>query len=147
MHQRFEIQHRFADQKTIPSLYSCTRNAWMVRTGSDALTALALITTLVSAVLLLAGWPLTDTPVVACAALVAACSATVVLLRVLNEGLQLSSESERYIWYKAAVAALARRYSGAKIRERVEILRDMERLSYQEMRWFLTSFKSARFIL
>ena len=68
-------------------------------------------------------------------------------LRVLDEGLQLKSETERYVWYLAAVEALERRYDAATPLGRVAILRDMERLSYQELRWFTVSFDEARFVM
>ena len=63
----------------------------------------------------------------------------------LNEGLLLRTEAERCRWYLASVRSIARRFQEADAAERIRLLRELERLAYQEMRRFLVTFKEARF--
>ena len=144
--QRFEIQRRFADLKTAPGLFSSKTRSQIAKWLSEVLTLLALASVAVGGGLLVFGYSHNGWAVAACSVFGAVCTATIVFVRVLNEGLQLSSEAERYTWYKAAVEGLAQRFSHSSTVERIDTLREMERLSYQEMRWFMISFRGARFI-
>jgi hypothetical protein len=73
-------------------------------------------------------------------------SAGVIALRVLDQGLQLTAEAERYQWYHAAVEALEARFLRAHPRRKIDLLREMEHLAYQEMRRFVVSFEGSRFV-
>lgn len=145
--QRFEIQRQFSSLKRLPGLHSVASRARLVRQVSDVLTVVVLVATAAGGVLLAMGEPLDGVPIRAMTAILALSTATIAGMRVFNEGLQLASEAERYRWYHAAVTALARRFGDAEAAGRIELLRDMERLSYQEMRWFLGAFEEARFVL
>ena len=146
--QRFEIQRRFSSLKTAPdNWHSSSMRSNKVSAISDTLTFFVLMTVIVGGALLGFGWLSDSLAIQIIIAVSGVFSGTVVLLRVLNEGLQLNSEAERYTWYKATVSSLSERFSRADGDARLDILRDMERLSYQEMRWFLISFKQARFIM
>jgi protein-S-isoprenylcysteine O-methyltransferase Ste14 len=145
--QRFGIQERFSGFKLRHGWHSPATRARAVRTTSDALTLIVLIATLIGAVALIVAGNDKAVAVIWATATVALASAIVLVLRIFNEGLQLTSEAERYRWYRAAVTALAQRFAGASIAGRIELLRDMERLSYQEMRWFLESYENARFVI
>ena len=79
--------------------------------------------------------------------LAGALTAAVVALRVLNEGLLVRTEAERYRWYLASVRSIARRYEKAETDDRIRLIRELERLAYQEMRRFLITSKEARFII
>lgn len=144
---RFGIQRRYASLKLAPGLYSPRSRARMARAASDALTVLILLFAAGLGGLLAAGESLGSTAGMLLVAASGACSAIVVALRAIDEGMQLRSETERLEWYRAAVEALERRYVSADAAQKVEILRDMERLSYQELRWFTVSFCNARFIM
>jgi hypothetical protein len=76
-----------------------------------------------------------------------ALTAAVVALRVLKEGLLLRTEAERRRWYLASLRSIARRFEKAATADRIRLLRELERLAYQEMRRFLITFKEARFII
>lgn len=148
--QRFDIQRRFTNLKTSTGIFSPVTRSATVRTTSDIMTLFTLIATLISGLLLTFGIPVEgegSLPMKAVTASLALASATVILLRVLNEGLQLSSEAERYGWYCAAVTALQGRFSKGDVADKIDVLREMERLSYQEMRWFLNAFHDARFVI
>ncbi len=68
--------------------------------------------------------------------------------RALEEGLQPARELERYLRYKAAVQAILDRFEAAKVPwERLEIMREMERLSFDEMVDFLKTHNDARYVM
>jgi hypothetical protein len=71
----------------------------------------------------------------------------VIALRVLNEGLLVTTEAERQRWYLASVRSIAGRFEKANTADCIRLLREHERLAYQEMRRFLITFKEARFIM
>jgi len=58
-----------------------------------------------------------------------AMTAAVVALRVLNEGLVLRTEAERYRWYLTSGCSIARRFE--RPTERIGLLRELECLAYQ----------------
>jgi hypothetical protein len=72
----------------------------------------------------------------------------VLALRALQEGLQPEREIERYRHYRAGVRAVRDRFKeAASAAEKLEIMREMERLSFDEFRNFLRSNHEARFVL
>jgi hypothetical protein len=69
-------------------------------------------------------------------------------IRALEEGLKPDREIERYQQYRFAVRAIRDRYDDAKTwNEKIEIMKQMERHSYDEMCDFLKTHIKARFIL
>jgi hypothetical protein len=69
-------------------------------------------------------------------------------IRALEEGLQPEREIERYRHYAAGVKAIRDRFNDATSpAQTLEIMMDMERLSYDEMKIFLRSNNEARFVL
>lgn len=146
-HQRFGIQRRYTSYKLKPGLRSPRTRARALRGAADAMTVLALLLAAATGVALLTGAAADSPALVLSLGLNGALAAIVVTLRVLEEGLQLRSETERYEWYLAAVEALERRYLAADNSGKVAVLREMERLAYQELRWFTTSFSDARFVM
>jgi hypothetical protein len=144
-YQRFGIQRRYSELKLKPGFSSPRTRSEMLRRWADNMTGGTLILAAVAGIFFVVA---PTSPWLAWIAVGGGLLSALILgLRVLDEGLQLKSETERYVWYLAAVEALERRYDGATVKGRVEILRDMERLSYQELRWFTTSFDEARFVM
>ena len=75
-------------------------------------------------------------------------TAAVVAIRVVNDGLLLQTETERYEWYLASVRSIAERFdAAADMPTKVRLMREMERLAYQEMRRFLLAFQAAKFVM
>lgn len=144
-HQRFGIQKRYAAFKLRPGLHSPRTRSRAVQAIADALTIAALLLSAAAGLLFaFAG----DSPALSLVLPVGASLAALVLaLRVVDEGLRLSSETERYEWYLAAIESLARRYRAGGVEAKIAALREMERLSYQELRWFTVSFGEARFVM
>jgi len=72
----------------------------------------------------------------------------VVAVRTVEEGLQPAREVERYIRYRSAMLSLLRRFDKElDPREKLKIMYDAERASYQEMRGFLKTHYDARYVL
>lgn len=149
---RFGIQKRYVSYKLMAGLHSPRTRSRLVRTGADVMTVLALLAAAALGILHATAAPTVPGASSAPALLVVAgvggmLAALVLALRVLDEGLQLRSETERYEWYLAATEALERRFDVGDARTRVAVLREMERLSYQELRQFTVSFDEARFVM
>ena len=144
--QRFGIQRRYATYKLMEGRHSPrTRSRWL-RTSADLLTVLTLLVAIALGLVYL----FADSQHGAVAVLAGAggaLAALILSLRVLDEGLLLRSETERYLWYLAAVESLERRYEAGDAAAKVAVLREMERLSYQELRWFTVTFDESRFVM
>jgi len=68
--------------------------------------------------------------------------------RALQEGLQPGREIERYRHYRAGVRAVRDRFvTATSVAEKLEVMQEMERLSFDEYRNFLRSNNEARFII
>jgi hypothetical protein len=68
--------------------------------------------------------------------------------RAIEEGLQPEREIERYQQYRSAVRAILERYDDtSNPRSKLEIMREMERLAFDEMRNFLIGGERARFVM
>lgn len=145
--QRFGIQKDYTERKLQPGVYSPrTRLQWL-RGTIEAMTILTLALAIALGIVLVAGAMPSSGTARLLVAIGAGLTAGVMTLRMLEEGLQLRTETERYEWYLAAVKALERRYEAAPAALKVELLREMERLSYQELRRFTDSFCNARFVM
>jgi hypothetical protein len=69
-------------------------------------------------------------------------------VRALQEGLQPEREIERYRHYRAGVRAVRDRFDEARSpAEKLEVMLEMERLSFDEFRNFLRSSNEARFVI
>jgi hypothetical protein len=69
-------------------------------------------------------------------------------VRALQEGLQPEREIERYRHYRAGVRAVRDRFDQASSpAEKLEVMLEMERLSFDEFRNFLRSNNEARFVI
>jgi len=146
--QRFGIQIDYTQRK-LPrrSIHSPRIRLTVLRWTMEALTVSALALAVALGVLLLGGAMPSTEAVRIIVAISGGMTAAVMTLRMLEEGLQLRAEAERYEWYLAAVKLLEGRYDVASTARKVELLRDMERLSYQELRRFTDSFANARFVM
>jgi hypothetical protein len=69
-------------------------------------------------------------------------------VRALEQGLQPEREIERYQQYRSGVRAILQRYDEAKNPDKkLEIMREMERLAFDEMRNFLITNDRSRFVM
>lgn len=68
--------------------------------------------------------------------------------RAIEQGLQPEREIERYQQYRSAVRAILERYDGASTQKsKLEIMREMERLAFDEMRNFVITNERSRFVM
>jgi len=147
--QRFGIQQRYAERRLEKGWYSPeTRTQW-VSELSDALTAVLLIATMLVGIGSIMAVTRGASPTFRLVAgLVAGISSSsVVAMRALKEGLLFTTDAERYRWYLAAVRTLNHRFEHADLEQKVLLLREIERLAYQEMRRFLLAGRQARFVM
>lgn len=69
-------------------------------------------------------------------------------LRAIEQGLQPEREIERYQQYRSGVRAILDRYDNAASQdEKIEIMREMERLAFEEMHNFLITNERSRFVM
>ena len=68
--------------------------------------------------------------------------------RAFEEGMNFKAERDCMEWYLAALEGIGNRFSNAKnANEHVELMRELERLSYQEMHRYFVSMDRASFIM
>jgi len=68
------------------------------------------------------------------------------VFRAIEQGTRASADAERFNWYRASLLRLEHRFAEGDPREKLAALRDLELLSYQELRRFLTTHSLARFL-
>ena len=145
--QRFGIQDRFTSLKLRPGWHSPASRSTFVARTSDIFTALLVLVSLASALSYLLGGAITLTQQ-ALATTAGILGTAIAALRVVNDGLQYSADTDRYRWYLAAVQSLQQRIlRTTDATQKLYLLREMEHLSYQEMRRFYLSAWKARFIM
>jgi hypothetical protein len=77
-----------------------------------------------------------------------AIAALAIATRALEEGLKPEREVERYQQYRAGLQAILQRYDAASTVEgKIEVMNQLERLTYDEMRAFLLTHRKARFVM
>ena len=145
-HQRFGIQKRFCEKKLTPSWYSPLTRAEVVTNSSNALTVVLLVLSILTAVSYLLK-PDNLVALYTTSGFAGAFGACIAAMRVLNEGLQLTADTERYRWYLATVEAHERDFDKSPLKTRVDVLRDMELAAYQEMRRFLIAVSRSKFVM
>lgn len=145
--QRFGIQIQYTEKKLDESIHSPKTRARVVRNGCDLLTFSAMFLAGLTGVLLLFGNPLGSLAVRLSMGLGAAAGVLVLALRIVDEGLQLRVDDERYRWYLSSLRALAGRFAQSDSGGQIAALRELEHLSYKEMRRFIVVHRRARFLL
>ena len=145
--QRFDIQIQYTEKKRDESIHSPKTRARVVRIGCDLLTFSAMLLAGLTGVLLLFGHPLDSLAVRLSMGLGAAAGVLVLALRIVDEGLQLRVDDERYRWYLSSLRALNERFTQSDPGGQIAALRELEHLSYKEMRRFIVVHNRARFLL
>jgi hypothetical protein len=143
--QRLGVQGDYVREKLTPGLGSPQSWHAFVKGASYVSALAALIASILIALLLYDGSTFDSLSVRALVSLVAFIGVFVMFIRLLAEGLQVRADAERYQWYRDAVTDLDARFNNRDPDVRAEILREMERASYREMREFLKTHKQARF--
>lgn len=145
--QRLGIQQHYAQAKRKPHVGSPHTLAPYVRTAADVAAALTWLLTPIIAVMLAMQLDVLQAPllwVVVASALLGVVGSA---LRTIDSSFQLTAEVERTDWYLASLEALAAGFETSTAAEQVLRLRQLEELSYEELRKFIVGHKSARFIV
>lgn len=146
--QRFGVQLRYARLRLRGHLGSVRFQSQAISFLTNALIILAVANSVSLAIMHLMGLGLQTLTVQAAMSTLGLLGAVVITLRALEEGMKPTAETDRLEWYLAAVTGLQARFDEAEsISSKFRIMRDMERLSYQEMRRFFITADRSRFIL
>jgi hypothetical protein len=145
--QRIYIQSYYAKLNLSPSLYVPSTRARLLQGISHASTVLIVFASIVGWIGYFTEADLLGTRAVTWASVAAVLGAIGLIARAANEGLQNEADTDRYEWYAEALEELDERYEKAGIAGRVKELRAVEELSYKEMRRFLRTHDTARFLL
>lgn len=143
--QRLGVQRDYVREKLAPGLGSPKTLDAFIKGTAYTTALMALFASIMIAVLLYNGSGFDALPVRLLLSLIAFVGVFAMFFRLLGEGLQVRADLERYLWYRDAVADLDARFNDPDPNVRVELLREMERASYREMREFLKTHKQARF--
>ena len=149
---RLGVQERYTSRKLHSGVFSPkTRLGWLLG-ASNTLTVLIMLLTIAMGAAHAFGFAYSDRKIPTWFLLLGGLSGTltaaVISIRVVNDGLLLRTETERYEWYLASVRSIAERFdAAADMATKVRLLHEMERLAYQEMRRFLLAFQAAKFVM
>lgn len=144
---RIGVQEEYAKKKLDDNVHSPKVLASLIRNLCDVLTLVAMVFAFLTGAFLVAGHELDTVAVQLSLGLGAVASFLVLALRVLDDGLHLKSDAERYGWYLSSLRALNLRFEQSGPGEKLGVLRELEHLSYQEMRRFFVAQMNARFLL
>jgi hypothetical protein len=146
--QRIGIQLKYTRSKLRLGLHSPVLRSRIVRFLMNVLSICVVILGIITGLLVVFKSISDHSSIKLVIALASICGALVIILRSLDEGLRITPDAERYAWYLASVEALhARFYATTRSTERINILRELEHLSYQEMRRFLATHRDSRFLI
>ena len=145
--QRLGIQLNYVCEKLEPGFGSPETRLTVLRTAARIGAAGAVLAALAAAAVLFAEQPAEAFPFRLLTSLTALFGVITIFVKVLEEGLGLRSDIERYRWYRDAVADLEGRFNDPGPGSRIAVLRELELISYREMREFLRSHYNARFSL
>lgn len=145
--QRIDVQRRYTALKMKPGFHSPPSRKRFINVASDVLTITALLCAAGTGYLLMSGHAIDSMALKLVAAISGAVSGLIISLRACNDGLQLGEESERLEWYAAAIDSVSDRFHEADNDGKVDLLAELENLSYQELRRFIASFMKSRFVV
>lgn len=142
---RIDVQLAYVREKLAPGM-SSPETKWAIASSVSWIFALtAVLLTSVSAILLFRGMAMDAPAFVIVASMVALCGVASALVRVIAEGLQLRTDRDRYRWYREAVEEVDASFHNPDPHARLAALRELEELSYREMREFLKTHGESRF--
>jgi hypothetical protein len=145
--QRLAIQLAYVSEKLAVGFGSPETRLAVLRAAARIGAAGAVLSALAAAALLFAGQPPGAFAFRLLTSLTGLFGVITIFVKVLEDGLGLRSDIERYRWYRDAVADLNGRFNDPDPGSRVAVLRELELISYREMREFLRSHHNARFSL
>lgn len=145
--RRIGVQIEYVHKKLQQTAASPRVRSRFFRSTADVLSLAVVAAAFAVSLLILGGWSAETRTVKAFLAAAGISGAVVAALRTLDEGLRSRADSERYEWYLAAVEELEALFPHLTPEAKLQSLRQVERLSYQELRRFVEAHLTARFIL
>lgn len=146
--QRFGIQSRYSRLRLSGGMASARTQSRFISSSTTTLTVLAVLDSVALAAMHVFGLGFDELAVQAGTAVLGLLGSGVMGLHALEDGLKPNAETDRLEWYLAAVSGLQDRFEAADtIDHKVDVMRDMERLVYQEMRRFFIAAQRSRFVL
>lgn len=142
---RVRIQGDYARLKLLPGSYSPTTRAAAFKGVSDLCSALVVAIALCAVTATLAN--AAQSVLVPLWVAIGVLSAAGLMMRALDHGLQPTLDHARNEWYLAALETIDVRFREGDVPEKVRALRELERLSYQELRRFTISHMHANFLM
>jgi len=144
--RRIGVQLNYVREKLAPGVQSPATRLAAVQISSWVLTfAIAFLTIATAIVLFQQPQGAGSVTVRILSSVTALLGVLSIFIRVTAEGLQLKGDVERYSWYRDAIEDLDGRFNDRDPTARLDILREMEALSYRELREFLKLHQEARF--
>jgi hypothetical protein len=67
--------------------------------------------------------------------------------RACEQGLAANLETERYEWYREAIAAARQKFYTGNTEDKIAALRDVEKHAYEELRQFMRAHRRVKFLL
>ncbi len=145
--QRIGIQSFYAEKNLGSDVFSPTTRARLLHAISDGSTILVIAAAALGWLAHLIGPTLLGASALVWTSVAAVLSAASLVARATDQGLQNEADADRYAWYADAVREIKARYEAASPDQQLLELRRLEELSYQELRRFLRTHNSARFLM
>lgn len=147
--QRIRVQLEYTRKKLRPGFYSpATRSAWISALADAATFAIVVLNIVLGVRVWHYEIALDGAEFIWWTAANALLGVTIAILKKVDSACQFTVEAERFGWYLASVEEIDRRFAVAdSLTEKIAALRDLERLSYQELRRFIVTHRAARFLL
>lgn len=143
--QRIDIQLDYIREKFGGGLRSPEKQLQAIGIASWILTILAVLFGVAGAATLFFGGSIESASFRGFVSATATVGVLSIFLRVLSEGLQLREDVDRYRWYRKAIEAVDASYNDPAPAARLRALRELERITYREMREFLLAQQESKF--
>ena len=146
--QRFEYQKHYANSQNLAgNVYSKAGLSKKVDVFGDTMTVALVISSAALAIGLLTTGGMEHNAVVWILAIQACIGAVIAAARVVEEGLVWKNDSDRYAWYIENIEVIQARFFKEAPSGKVEALKDLERLSYDELHRFVRAHLDAKFLI
>lgn len=146
--QRFEYQKHYAEsQNKAGNVHSKAGLSKKIEMFGDIMTAALVVSAVALAIGLLMTGGLEQNLIVWLLAIQACMGAIIAAARVMEEGLVWKKDADRYAWYIENIEVIQAHYVAETSSEKVDALKDLERLTYDELHRFIRAHLDAKFLI
>jgi hypothetical protein len=143
--QRIEVQLAYVHDKLAPGIGSPETRLRLTQWLSWCMTIGTVVLSCLFALLIFRGLPDHTFVHAGLVSLIALVGVFSIIVRVVAEGYHLRGDRDRYTWYRDAIEEVDAQFRDPNPLVRIATLREMEEISYREMREFLKAHDEARF--